>query len=219
MFKKIILGILFLSLIACSSEDLETSNFGSSYYKNHYLISNLSDQDINVYMANSELDGDKRDPFKDKYRVAQTLKHNSAKSIHHEHNVGRKISIGIEAPFSQKGQRDRSTHKVSNDRNYHLLVFGTQDKIGHRLISKDNQTENAKISVRVVTFETGLQVKHDETSHVLVAGEVSPFIRLEQCLNTLILNNIELDLCDGDYGRSYLLVVNAEGVFSLIPED
>ncbi len=68
-FRILTAATLSLLAVACSSEDVETANFGSDIYKNQYNLVNATDYEIAFHLANTELDGDERNVADDKYRV------------------------------------------------------------------------------------------------------------------------------------------------------
>lgn len=43
------------------------------------------------------------------------------------------------------------------------------------------------------------------------AGEVTDYIAINNCADELVINGAAIDLCSGDFGQSYLLVVDANG--------
>ena len=210
--------LLICSIFACSSEDLETANFGSDYFHNPYQVSNLSQNEVDLYIANRSFSGKDRFPFKDKYRVVSSMNLNQRVRISHEHNPERHIIIGVEAPFSANQIRDQLTHKVSNDTHYHIIVLPTGNGVSHRLIESNDDTQEGMISVRILATEANLEVFYRQQTHQLIPGKVTEHVRLDGCLGSLSLNGLELDLCDADFGRAYILVVNAEGILGMIPE-
>ena len=212
-------ALLTLSLLAgCSSEDIETANFGSSYYHNQYLVSNLSKQDINLYMANRSLNGDHRNPFKDKYRVVSSLQDQGQKQVSHEHNFERRVIVGIETPFSLSTNREQLTHKVDNNRDYHLIVMPTGNSIAHTLVKRSDNTNEGVITVRILTMASDITLLHGTLQEKLIPGKVTESKKLENCTEALQINNQALDVCDGSFGRNYIAVVDEHGLLGLIKE-
>ncbi|MBT1064330.1 hypothetical protein KJY73_12135 [Bowmanella sp. Y26] len=212
--NKVITISLMLILSACSSDDVETANFGSDYYKSDYQLVNATNLELDFYMANSELDGDERDPFKDKYKVAHVTKEEGTKQIRHEHNAERKVNFYVHAPYANKAGY-RETHKVKRDRHYQWLAWMSGEALSHSLFEKYESNREGYIRVRLFATDTALQANNSGQTLTLTIGKVSEFISVDQCNGGLQVNGMPINLCDASFGRSYLLVVGDEGRISL----
>lgn len=211
---RLIAVLLAILLSACSSEDVETANFGSDYYKSDYQLVNATHLELDFYMANAALDGDEREPFKDKYKVAHITQEQTSQQISHEHNAGRKVSFYVHAPYADKtGYRE--THKVKRDRHYLWLAWMSGEALSHSLFDRYESNLEGYIRVRLFATDTALQANNSEQIMALTIGKASEFISVDQCNGGLQVNGTAINLCDASFGRSYLLVVSAEGRVSL----
>ncbi|GAA0373184.1 hypothetical protein GCM10009092_41730 [Bowmanella denitrificans] len=215
--RTILLASAMLTLGACSSEDIETANFGSDYYKSDYQLINATDLELDFYMANSELDGDERDPFKDKYKVAHLARLEEIKQISHEHNVEREVSFYVHAPYASKASY-KEAHKVKRDRHYQWLAWKSGDALSHSLFEKHESNKEGVIRVRLFATQADLHASQNDNQLTLTAGKVSDFQSVQQCNGGLKINQIPVNLCDASFGRSYLLVVGDQGRIALALE-
>ncbi|UTV30290.1 hypothetical protein [Photobacterium atrarenae] len=201
------IGLAFLA--GCSEEDLETSNFGSDYYKNHYTLMNATDYEIDFHMANTELDGDERDVENSKY-FKKTLAAGAAPvEITHEHNVKRRISFYV-AARNQLGLLDQKKVKVSNDKNYHFLAWQHQGQVALNVFKQEKDDRSSEFSVRIFAADAvNLEIEGSPVS--LTSGMLSGRFYIDQCNGGIMQNEQPISICDASFGRSYLLVVDGDG--------
>ncbi|MEJ6474895.1 hypothetical protein [Pseudoalteromonas piscicida] len=216
-FRTLTVATLSFLAVACSSEDIETANFGSDIYKNQYNLVNATDYEIAFHLANTELDGDERDVADDKYRVKVLPTGSSPTRITHEHNANREISFYAES-VNKLGMVEQEKIKVSNDRDYHFVVMqGANDTLDIELIRKSKDDHDNQFTVRVLASKTmTLNINGDDVE--IEKGEVTGWYQVNDCNEDIMMGDEVLSLCDASLDRSYLLVVGETGLMSTVLE-
>lgn len=181
--RTLILAAAMLTLCACSKEDLETANFGSNYYKAEYQLSNATPLELDFYMANAELNGDKRKPFNDKYKVAHLAQQQNSTLISHEHNSGREVSFYVHAPYSSKSSYTQ-TYKVKRKLRYHWLAWMSGDALAHSLIEQRASNQPGVIRIRLFATAASLDARQQAqqwlSNHTgLWAVVISPWVLVQ----------------------------------------
>ncbi|UXI03868.1 hypothetical protein [Photobacterium sp. TY1-4] len=199
----------FAFLAGCSEEDLETSNFGSDYYKNQYTLMNATDYEIDFHMANTELDGDERDVENSKY-LKYTLAAGAAPvEITHEHNIERQITF-YAAARNQLGLLGREKFKVTNDRDYHFLAWQHQGQIDVSIYEQAKDDRGGEFAVRIFAADP-VNLTIEGSPVALTTGTMSGRYFVDQCNGGIQMNGQPISICDASFGRSYLLVVDTDG--------
>ena len=208
---------LAMILTACSSEDIETANFGSSINKNQYNLVNASQYEIAFHMANTELDGDQRDVEADKYRVKVLAAGREPSRISHEHNVNREISFFAKS-VNQLGLSERRKFKVSHDQDYHFVVQqNNRDTLDIAVVERQRNDQDSVFSLRILAAaDMTLSINGD--NHHFNQGQVSGWYRIDDCNSDILLEDEPLSLCQASFDRSYLVVVSEQGLQALVLE-
>lgn len=215
--RTLILAAVVLTLCACSQEDVETANFGSDYYKADYQLINTTPLELDYYIANSALDGDERDPFADKYKVAHLPMPQDTQHIRHEHNSSSEISLYVHAPYQDKASY-RQTYKVKRTKHYQWLAWLSGTALAHTLIEQHTSNRSGVIRLRLFATAANLFARQQGAVQRLNVGTVSEYLSISQCDAGLYINDQAIDVCDASFGQSYLLVVGTQGRISLVAQ-
>ncbi|USD29542.1 hypothetical protein J8Z24_05510 [Pseudoalteromonas sp. SCSIO 43201] len=216
-FRPLAITTLSILAVACSSEDIETANFGSDLYKNEYNLVNATDYEIAFHLANTRLDGDERNAADEKYRV-KVLPSNSAPTrITHEHNVNREISFYAES-INKLGMIEQKKVKVSNNKDYHFVVMQqANDTLDIQLVRKSKEDHDNQFTVRILaTASMKLSINEQEVE--VTKGEVTGWYQVNDCNEDIMMGDKVLSLCNASLDRSYLLVVGEAGLISTVLE-
>ncbi|WP_462172258.1 hypothetical protein [Pseudoalteromonas xiamenensis] len=206
-----------LLLTACSEEDIETANFGSSFFKNQYNLVNATDVEIAFHMANTELDGDERNVREDKYRVKVLNAGDASTQITHEHNTNRQISFFVES-VNKLGMLVQEKIKVKNDTDYHFIAMqGNNNSLNLKVLKKERSDHDNVFTVRLLAAAP-MSVSVNDQAVTLKTGEVSNWYQVDECVGDIRIQEVAVDICNASFGRSYLLVVNNDGLKSLVLE-
>lgn len=208
--RLLIISFVILILTACSSEDVETANFGSDLFKSDYLFINATDYELDFYMRNHKIDGDERNPDGEDYLVAHAAIKGETVTVEHEHNSGREVAILGRAPYAMNIE-DQVSFKARLERKYNVLAWHNGGNLALNVFKRYESDVSDKIRVRIFSTQPDLEVEHGGNEFNLQRGEVSDFISIEHCDDQLMVNQQPISLCDASFGRSYLLVVGAQG--------
>ncbi|TMP44362.1 hypothetical protein CWB96_05995 [Pseudoalteromonas citrea] len=209
--------LLSCVLIACSSEDLETANFGSDLNKNHYNYVNATQYEVKYHTANTKLNGDERDATKDKYYIATLARNAEPKRIEHEHNVNRQISFYAQA-LNNNGNDRQIKYKVKQDQDYHVIAW--QDNSKSLMITLLKQQTNNKGDHFALRFLSNADQTITVNNKPLIVskGAVSSWHYLQNCTSDLKLNGQPVEFCNASFNNSYTLVINNQEIEEIITE-
>ncbi|TMO03119.1 hypothetical protein [Pseudoalteromonas sp. S558] len=135
--------------------------------------------------------------------VATTYRY-SYKAINNMINLGVKNSITA-------NQEERITKTLSNNDNLWVIAW---EAAGEQTISVVNKKQNNNADVfNVRLFANGnYTVLIDNTKTITTEkGKVTDYLSVSSCANGLKVADKFIDLCTGNFGTSYLLVVDSNG--------
>ncbi|MCV2883164.1 hypothetical protein OE749_00450 [Aestuariibacter sp. AA17] len=215
--KKRIVVLAAISLFGCSSEELETQNFGSDMFKSDYYFLNATQHELSYHMRNAEIDGDDRDPTDNKYRVAELAQRGAVSHVVHEHNAGRKVNMLAHAPLSN-GIEERLAFKADLDKHYNVVNWQNQGNISMSVFERRTSNKEAIIRTRLFVTEPDISIKVNGETITTSLGKVTDFFDVEHCQSTLEVNESFIDVCDASFGDSYLVILSADGLVNLFRE-
>ncbi|KAF7764993.1 hypothetical protein PCIT_b1112 [Pseudoalteromonas citrea] len=204
-------------LMACSSEDLETANFGSDLNKNHYNYVNATQYEVKFHTANTKLNGHERNVANEKYYVTTLATTAVPKRIEHEHNINRQISFYAKS-LNSIGRHKQMKYKVETDQNYHVIAW--QDNVENIKLTLLKQQTNNKDDHFALRFLSNV----DQTITVnnkplsVAKGAVSSWHSLQNCTSDLKLNGQPVEFCNASFNNSYTLVINNQEIEEIITE-
>jgi len=128
----------------------------------------------------------------------------SYKAINNMINLGVKNSITT-------NQEERITKTLSNNDNLWVISWKASGEQTVSVISK-KQNNNADV-FNVRLFANGnYTVLIDNTKTITTEkGKVTDYLSVNSCANGLKIDDKFIDLCTGDFGASYLLIVDKNG--------
>lgn len=215
--RLIIILFVMLILTACSSEDVETANFGSDLFKSDYFFINATDYELDFYMRNHKIDGDERNPDGEAFLVAHIAFKGESVRVEHEHNSGREVAILGRAPYEMNTD-DQVSFRARFGRQYNVLAWQNGGNLALNVFERYQSDVSDKIRVRIFSTRSDLEVDYGGNAFNLQRGHLSDFISIEYCDDQLLVNQQPVSLCEASFGRSYLLVVGAQGKDVLIRE-
>lgn len=216
-FRLLTAATLSFLAVACSSEDLETANFGSDIAKNKYNLVNATDYEIAFHLANTEVDGDKRNVSDDKYHVKTLVSGSEPSKVTHEHNVNRTISFYAKS-VNKVGMDEQEEVKISYDQDYHFVVMqNSNDTLDIKVVKASKNNHDNKFTVRVLASKT-MTLTINGADIEFKRGEVSGWYQVENCNEDIMMGDEVISLCNASFDRSYLLVVGETGLMSTVLE-
>ena len=152
------------------------------------------------HLATTELRGDYSDGFKHKWTGVE------------------KNQLAVE---NTNTREYRANMQLSLDNNYNYWLVAYLEKKEYKLSffqkSSSNRADSYRVRVlandKLDIYIDGITSKHLTTK----TGQVTEYFSVEKCTGLVIEGN-SIDLCTGDFGRSYLAVVNKDGLISLARE-
>ncbi|MGF1909937.1 hypothetical protein L4C38_10885 [Vibrio kasasachensis] len=128
----------------------------------------------------------------------------SYRAIHNMVNLGVKDS-------NSNSNKQKMYKSLSDGDNLWVIAWESAEQIELSVISKKKSNRTGAFNVRVFAdgnyniVVDGTQVATTEKA------KVSGFITVDTCADGLTINGAAIDLCTGDPGQSYLLVVDKNG--------
>ncbi|NTS77534.1 hypothetical protein HR060_11735 [Catenovulum sp. SM1970] len=111
----------------------------------------------------------------------------------------------------------KQKHKLKDNRDFWSIAWrseGNNPRNQLSVIEKRAADQNDVLSIRVfASSEMVIKVNNsNNVAAITEAGKVSSVFRIENCSTGLNIDKQFIDLCQGDFGKSYLLVVNENGL-------
>lgn len=190
---------------------------GDALSKNDATISyiNALDEQANFYVKKSSNSGSIYDC---KHKAISLMRGENSDEIKHKWFGLEKSELAVENTNNRKEQINIK-EVLKDDRNYWLIAWldGSDHKLS--LFKKSSSSRDNLYRVRVFA-NNKLDVYLDDSNNKLLTtevGKVSNYFSVEKCTGLVVGDN-NIDLCSGDFGRSYLAVVDDNGLITLVKE-
>ena len=127
------------------------------------------------------------------------------------------VNIGIHSTNGAENEIKIHTNLSNDDE---LWVIAWQNGNEKRLTLLDSIEKDNDSTFNVRIFANGIYPVTIKGNQVMTTqmGTVSDFLTLDNCASDLRVNNHTINLCSGDFGESYLLVVDQNGEYVLVEE-
>ncbi|MEC8327088.1 MAG: hypothetical protein VX100_13560 [Pseudomonadota bacterium] len=214
----LIVSALCFGAIGCSdsiTDDLDDA----LTHEAEFSFINAMDYSVDFHLQKRTISAGSSGLFDSKNRVAGNVQVNGYSS---EYNydfpaVMNMVNIGMRSAMSS--QNEVKMHTTLSDDDEHWVIAWQNGVEKHITLLKKKERDNANtFNVRI--FANGVYPVTLKGSQVMTTerGKVSDFLTLDNCALDLTINGRAIDLCTGDFGESYLLVVNSEGKQVLVEE-
>lgn len=211
-------GVLSLATVGCSdsiTDDLDNA----LTHEAEFSFVNAMDYSLDFHLQKRTITAGSSGLFDSKNRVAGNVQVNGYSS---EYNydfpaVMNIVNIGMRSAMSS--QNEVKMHTTLSDDDEHWVIAWQNGVEKHITLLKKKERDNANtFNVRI--FANGVYPVTLKGSQVMTTerGKVSDFLTLDNCALDLTINGHAIDLCTGDFGESYLLVVNSDGKQVLVEE-
>lgn len=205
--KATILTGLTAALMGCGGSD-EVDNALSHSAKLSYV--NSLDVMSDFYVDKRSISLGYNGLFDSKNRASGDVDKNSigATYSYTYKAINNMVNIGVK---ESNGHEEKNYHTLSNGDD--LWVIAWQSSNGKKLsfINKKKQEQADKFSVRVFASGTYSVAVDGNQTMATKAGEITNYMAVNNCANGLSVNGVAIDLCTGDFGKSYLVIVDANG--------
>ncbi|XPF95022.1 hypothetical protein ACM9HF_03120 [Colwellia sp. RE-S-Sl-9] len=208
-------NLVLASILATSSIISGCNDEAITYNDSKISYINALDEQATFFIKQ---DGASGKIYNNKHRVISLLKETASGEIKHTWFGFKQSQIAVEDTNTRSNYT--SIKKTLRDkRNYWTVAW--LDNNDYELSIFEKETSNMDGLYRVRVFSNGqypIYINGNTTNTLFTKkGEVSDFFSVEKCTELKIANN-NIDLCKGDFGKSYLAVVDENGLLSLTEE-
>ena len=200
--------ISLLTLTGCNDDALSNNSATLSYI-------NALEKQVSFY---AKMSSDSKSVYDSKHRVATLVKGEHSDEIKHKWFSIQDSVIAVEDANSRDEQVS-IRYRLKDDRNYWSVAWLKNDEYKLSLFRKASSNRDGLYRVRIFANDELDVYQGDNTVKLLTTktGEVSDYLSLDKCTDLIIEDNT-IDLCSGDFGHSYLLVVNSKGLIVMAEE-
>lgn len=211
-------GVLSLATVGCSdsiTDDLDNA----LTHEAEFSFINAMDYSLDFHLQKRSLTTGSSGLFDSKNRVAGNIQVNgySSEYDYDYPAVMNQVNIGMRGAMSNSNEVKMHTN-LSDDDEYWVIAWQNGVEKHITLLKKKERDNANTFNVRI--FANGVYPVTLKGSQVMTTerGKVSDFLTLDNCALDLTINGRAIDLCTGDFGESYLLVVNSDGKQVLVEE-
>ncbi len=195
-------------ITGCDS-DATTNNDASISYIN------ALDEQATFYVKKSSAS---TSVYHNKHKTVSLMRGDSSDEIRHKW-FGLEMSRFAVEDTNSRDEQVSIKKLLKDDRDYWAIAWLNGRDYELSLLTKSSSDRNGLYRIRVFANEK-LDIYLDGSSSKFLTtkvGDVSDYFSVEKCTGLVIEGN-EIDLCSGDFGRSYLAVVDDDGLVTLVEE-
>ena len=216
--KKLTSLALVTMLSACGGSDSSDGSGGGVLTNNKASIGyiNATDIPVSFYGKNTSIT---TSLYHDDNLTVTLLEQQSSENLPHRW-LGNSVSdFGVrEANYRSKSATLSST--LADKQNYWLIAWLNGNSFALNQLIKTSDNQDGVYRVRLFSNSVQNVYVNGNTSAELTVqkGQVSQYVTVNDCTALMVGDN-EIDLCQsGNLGRSYLAVVNEQGLLVLVEE-
>ncbi|MDE3273844.1 hypothetical protein [Pseudoalteromonas sp. G4] len=211
-------SVLSLGLIGCS-ESITDDLDDALTHEAEFSFINAMDYSLDFHLQQRNLATGSSGLFDSKNLAAGNVQVNgySSEYDYDYPAVMNMVNIGMRSAMSSQNEVKVHTN-LSDDDEYWVIAWQNGVEKHLTLLEKKERDNANTFNVRI--FANGVYPVTLKGSQVMTTerGKVSDFLTLDNCALDLTINGHAIDLCTGDFGESYLLVVNSDGKQVLVEE-
>lgn len=215
MTKFAYLIVLLIALTACggsSSDDFKDVTESEV----DFSFINSTDLMMDFHIRRDDLfdDDDENKLFRSSYNVADNIPTASVSTTYdYEYkNINNAIHIGaIDSNSLHYNAKSKTT--LSAGKKYWGIIWKDYNELQFDTFRQKRKEQANIYNVRIFS-NVNAHVYTNGTNNIattLEKGKVSDFMQINQCANSLIVDDTEIDLCSVNEGYSYLVVYNNHG--------
>ncbi|AXT32617.1 hypothetical protein D1819_06865 [Pseudoalteromonas tunicata] len=148
--------------------------------------------------------------FDSKNRVSDDVSQNSvgATYSYNYKAINNMVNVGVK---ESNGNEEKNYDTLKDGDNLWVIAWqsGNDKKIS--FVNKKKQDQADIFNVRVFASGNYSVAIDGNQATATKSGEISSYMAVNNCANGLAVNGVAIDLCTGDFGKSYLVVVDANG--------
>lgn len=211
--KNIIASIVLtptalFAITGCNDDALTNNSATISYI-------NALDKQATFYVKESS---DSSSVYLNKHKVTTLIQGDYSDELRHKWFSIQESRFAVEDTNSRDEQMSIE-YRLKDDRDYWSVAWLNNDEYNLSLFKRVSSDRDGLYRVRIFANDKLDVYLGENTTKLLTTetGQVSDFISLDKCTDLVIEGNA-IDLCSGDFGHSYLLVVNANGLIAMAEE-
>lgn len=200
--------ITLFTLTGCNDDALTNNSATISYI-------NALDKQATFYVKKGS---DSSSVYSNKYKVTTLVQGDYSDEIKHKWFGIQDSRFAVEDTNSRDEQVSID-YRLKDDRNYWSIAWLKNDEYNLSLFKRAPSNRDGLYRIRIFANDKLDVYLGASTTKSLTTetGQVSNYLSLDKCTDLVIEGN-EIDLCSGDFGHSYLLIVNADGLIAMAEE-
>ncbi len=127
------------------------------------------------------------------------------------------VNLGVRNSIS-KNDEEKSYLGIGNNEDLWVVAWDAAGDNKLTVVDRKRSDQSGKLNVRIFADGVYPVTVNGNSVAATSKGGISDFYSLDNCNSSLKINNKAIDLCTADYGRSYLLVADANGKKVLLRE-
>lgn len=158
--------------------------------------------------------------FADKYSIVSDVeKNNTSTSYRYQYSlIENAIHVGVIDSLNLS-QSAHTNQTLSNKKKYWAIAWHNGNDYAMTTLQKAPSDQSGVYKVRVFTHQDmGLTLNGVAQNDNIKAGKVTEALSITRCADGLIIGDNPIDLCSGDFGKSYLVIADVNGLRLLLPE-
>ena len=158
--------------------------------------------------------------FSDKYSIVSDIEKNSTStSYRYQYSlIENAIHVGVidSLNLSQSAHTDQT---LSNKGQYWAIAWHNGDDYAMTAFKKASSDQSGVYKIRVFTHQDmSFALNGVAQNENIQAGKVTEAFSITNCAEGLMIGGNEIDLCNGDFGQSYLVIADENGLRLMLPE-
>ncbi len=197
-----------LFITGCDDDSITNNDATISYI-------NALDEQATFYVKKSSVSASVYD---NKHKTVSLMRGDSSDNIRHKW-FGLEMSRFAAEDTNSRDEQVSIKELLKDDRDYWLVAWLNGRDYKLSLLRKSSSDRDGIYRVRIFANDK-LDIYLDGSDSKFLTtkvGYVTDYFSVEKCSGLVIEDN-EIDLCTGDFGRSYLAVVDDNGLISLVEE-
>ncbi|MBT1066048.1 hypothetical protein KJY73_20910 [Bowmanella sp. Y26] len=203
-----------LGIVACGDQIDKSIDDRPKNRDTALTFVNALNDDARFYLQPQVMIGD---VFQEKYKAADLLKNDYRSYLYAWNKDHHKTTFGVRDNNSNNKQHKLDANLTDGGRTW-VVAWMKGNDYQLSVFEKSPRNRSDTITLRVLaSVDMDVAVDGNVLSRAK-SGVVSAHISVEHCSGSLFLANHPIDLCQQDYGRSYLAVADQNGLRVVVEE-
>lgn len=212
--QSVLLLLGVMGMVACSDKIDKSIEDRPKNRDTALTFVNALDDDVRFYLQPQVMIGD---VFQDKYQATELLKNDYSHYRYGWNDDHDNTTFGVRDNNSNTKKRKLDARVKDGGRTW-VVAWMRGSEYELSVFDKSPRNQNNRITLRVLaSVDMDIALNGIVVSRAK-SGVVSNHISLEHCSGSLSLANHPIDLCQQDYGRSYLIVADKNGLRVVVDE-